>query len=402
MFGSNALPLPSPFAHERPLRLNGGEAQRPLPTGECRYLLLHPSAQNQRCPCQSFHFNRSAPGTNCECGHQACYHVHNDTHEKSTPPDAVNVLLDKINTLENKTKRLEETVQSERRNRENALHRERSMWEREVRILREALAPFYQSEKEMRRRMVEIEDRVEGNYDDHVRLRDRVVALDDAAMAVEKRVEELEGLRSKRRRVVRNHPADPPSLQDNYISSADDTFRRISSSNDGGSVHTPSSRALSPSGVPPPMPVEPQGPRSSGILNLVAEVPRPTAFLSLPQRLSPPQEEVRSSGFLRLDLDERLKERATEPPTQLLPRQAHAARITPPQDRPSPTTSIHSAMDRPPTASRTPPEPVNTKLPIVDVMVLSEQLSPRKRKHHLEHLALDVLADVTVASPLIH
>jgi hypothetical protein len=35
-------------------------------------------------------------------------------------------------------------------------------------------------------------------------------------------------------------------------------------------------------------------------------------------------------------------------------------------------------------------------------MILPENLSPRKRKHHLDHIALDVLADVTVASPLIH
>ncbi len=51
----------------------------------------------------------------------------------------------------------------------------------------------------------------------------------------------------------------------------------------------------------------------------------------------------------------------------------------------------------------TPAEPApSAKLPAIEVMVLPANTSPRKRKHPLDHLALDVLADVTVASPLIH
>lgn len=399
MFGSNALPLPPPFAREhRPLRLSA-ESARPLPTGECRYLLLHPSAPNQRCSCQSFHLNRSAPASICECGHQACYHVHRELNEKQPPSETLNAVLDKLNAVVDKVKRLEETIQNERTNRENTLQRERQMWEREVRILREALAPFYQSEKEMRRRVMEVEDRVEGNYDEHVRLRDRMVAVDDATMSIEKRVEELEGSRSKRRRVGRNHiQLQDPNLQNDYMSSDADNFRRVSSSNDGGSVRTPSSRALSPNAVPPP--VEAEGPRSSGILNLVAEQPRPVTFVNLPQRLSPPQEEPRSSGFLHLDLGERFKDKvAAEQATQVALRQA---RITPPQDKPSPAGSVHTNPEVPRMVNRTPPEPVTTKLPIIDIMVLPDNMSPRKRKHHLDHIALDVLADVTCASPLIH
>ncbi len=273
------------------------------------------------------------------------------------------------------------------------------MWEREVRILREALAPFYQSEKEMRRRTVELEDKVEGNYDEQVRLRERVVAVDDATMSMEKRVDELEGSRPKRRRVGRNNIHEPIMPSD-YISSADDNFRRISSSDNGGSVHTPSSRALSPNGVAPPPAVQAEGPRSSGILNLVAEVPRTVGFVNVPQRLSPPQDEVRSSGFLMLDLRERGKERASERAAHVAVHQA--ARITPPQERLSPVGSVHSNLDGPPMTSRSHTEPINTKMPLIDLMLAPENLSPRKRKHHLDHLALDVLADVTVASPLIH
>ncbi|KAJ9611548.1 hypothetical protein H2200_004732 [Cladophialophora chaetospira] len=251
----------------------------------------------------------------------------------------------------------------------------------------------------MRRRLLEIEDKVEGNYDEQVRLRERVVAVDDATMSMEKRVEELEGSRSKRRRVGRNS-INESVMQNDYVSSADDSFRRISSSNDGGSVRTPSSRALSPNGVAPPPPAETEGPRSSGILNLVAEVPRPAGFINVPPRLSPPQDEVRSSGFLMLDLGERVKDRGFEQLPHVAVHQS--ARITPPQDRASPAGSTQSNPDGPPVASRTPPNPVTTKMPIMDVMILPENLSPRKRKHHLDHIALDVLADVTVASPLIH
>ncbi|OAP61222.1 hypothetical protein AYL99_03423 [Fonsecaea erecta] len=252
----------------------------------------------------------------------------------------------------------------------------------------------------MRRRIVDIEDRVEGNYDEHVRLRDRVVAVDDATMSVEKRVEELEDFRFKRRRVSRNNTQDQPS-QNGYVSSDPDNFRRVPSSVDGGSVRTPSSRALSPNGTAPAPVPEPEEPRSSGILNLVAEMPRPGPFVNLPQRLSPPQEEPRSSGFLTLGLGERLKEKPiSEQVAQISIHQA--SQITPPQDRSSPSSSAKSNQDVPIKTIRTPPDLLHTKMPLIDVMVLPGNISPRKRKHHLDHIALDVLADVTVASPLIH
>ena len=391
MFGSNALSLPPTFAHEhRPLRLTS-ESARPQPTGECRYSLPHPSAQNQRCSCQSFHHNRSAPGNICECGHQACYHVHETNNEKQQSPETYNAILEKV-------KRLEETIQNERGNRENALHRERQMWEREVRILREALAPFYNSEKEMRRKLIDIEDRLEGNYDDQLRLKGRVDSIDEATMLLEKRVDEMEGARSKRRRVGRNQVHEE-TLQNGYVSP--DTMRRVSSSIDerSNSIHTPSSRALSPNGVATAT-TEHEEPRSSGILNLV-EMPRPTPPFNVSQRLSPAQEEARSSGFLTLDLAERLSQKSGSDHGQVVGQSI--ARITPPQDRPSPPSYSRSNPDIPvPRASRTPPENLSTKLPIIDVMVLPDNISPRKRKHHLDHIALDVLADVSVTRPLIH
>lgn len=397
MLQSGALSLPTTFAHEhRPLRLTSENA-RPQPAGECQYVLLHPPAQGQRCSCQSFHHNRSAPGNICECGHQACYHVHEMKNDKH--PDPLHAVVEKFGIMFDKVRRLEETIQNERANRETALQRERQMWEREVRILREALAPFYHSEKEMRRKLIDLEDKVEGHFDEQVRLRDRILAVDDVTMSMEKRVEELEGLRSKRRRVGRiQNPEEPPQV--GYISPDPATVRRVSSSIDERSVHTPSSRALSPNGAASSAPSEAEEPRSSGILNLVAEPPRPIPFSTLPPRLSPPQEEPRSSGFLTLEMPKRqIHQAASDQAARIALHQA--ARITPPQDRPSPTSSATSNVDGS-QAARTPPESISTKLPVIDVMVLPVNTSPRKRKHNLTHLALDVLADVTVASPLIH
>ena len=302
-----------------------------------------------------------------------------------------------MNFVADRLKRMEETIQNERGNRETALNRERQMWDREVRILREALAPFYNSEKEMRRKVMDIEDRLEGNYDEQVRLRDRVVTVDDIFMSLEKRVEELEGQRPKRRRVVRPQGPDE-TIQTGNISS-DNSVRRVSSSIDERSVHTPSSRALSPltNGIAPSN-IEVEEPRSSGILNLV-ELPRATPF-NFHQRLSPPQDEPRSSGFLTIDLADRLVQKAASERGLDV---AQRAIQTPPQDRPSPPGYARSDPEVP-RASRTPLENHrSTKLPLIDVMVLPPiNTSPRKRKHHLDHIALDVLADVSVASPLIH
>ncbi|EXJ79908.1 hypothetical protein A1O3_08193 [Capronia epimyces CBS 606.96] len=387
MFAPNSLSLPATFAHEhRPLRLTS-ESARPLPTGECRYP-SHPSTPNQQCSCQSFHHNRSAPGNICDCGHQACYHVHDTTIDKKQTLDTI------LEKQGDKIKRLEETIQNERGNRETALQRERQMWEREVRILREALARFYQSEKEMFKKLHDIEDKVESNYDEQLRLRDRVVAADDAAISTEKRLEELEGGRAKRRRLGLRTQAPEEPTQNGHTSP--DTMRRVSSSVDERSVHTPSSRALSPNSLAPVLP-EAEEPRSSGILNLV-ELPRPTS-LNTSQRQPTAQEEPRSSGFLNLDLAERHGQKAfsDHAPAGL----HHAARTTSPHHEPSPPSYANSdpGVLRP---GRTPPKVESGKEPVINVMVLPVDGSPRKRKHPLDHIALDVLADVTMASPLIH
>lgn len=267
------------------------------------------------------------------------------------------------------------------------------MWERDVRILREALAPFYQNEKEMLRKLHEIEDKFASSYDEQVRLRDRVTALDDSAMSLEKRLEEVEGARGKRRRLG-HAQVQEGATQNGH--GASDAMRRVSSSVDERSVHTPSSRALSPNGFASALP-EVDEPRSSGILNL-ADLPRPTT-LNASQHRSPAQEEPRSSGLLNLDLAERHGQKAVADHVHV--GLHHIARATPPRNHTSPPSYANSDPGVPRT-SHTPPKVENSKEPVINLMVLPVNGPPRKRKHQLDHIALDVLADVTVASPFIH
>jgi hypothetical protein len=296
----NRLPPPPFVPDHQPLRLTS-DAQRPLPAGECRFILGHP--QNGRCTCQSFHHNRSIPGSTCDCGHQACYHT--IVQEDILQATSAAAFEARIRQLETE------------------LRLERQMRERELRLLRETLQPFYQHLERTRLNVTELEDRVEANYDEHVRLRDRVVALDDSGMSLEKRIDDIEaeGSASKRRRVSR------------AVTNGDERHQRQSdelsmshSSHISGPVTFVASRSISPTGQhitghgtleygPMAAPAEREGPRSSGILNLV-QLSRTPPYHDLTsempsRRVSPPREyeEPRSSGFLALDLAERLARR---------------------------------------------------------------------------------------------
>ena len=326
----------------------------------------------------------------CDCGHQARYHLPDSTsYDQQRPYESIFVPSE--HALLERVKRLEEIVQNEREVRENTLQHERQVWEREVRILREALAPFYKSEQDMRRKLIEIEDRVEGNYDEQVRLRERLVAVDDANMTVEKRVEDLEISRGKKRRISQQHRQEDSILNGQPI----DDIRRASSNLDDRSVYSASSRAWSPNGNVPTM-SEGQEPRSSGILNLM-DMPRSTPHAA-PRRKSPPAHEPRSSGFLALDLAERFStsKQASEFVRDQTLRPMHPVvtghQNPPPYARSNPDASFER---------RSPirPRPVQNGLIANGVRMSSPDLSPRKRKHFA---ALDVLADVSVASPLFH
>lgn len=203
---ANTLPPLSALTSERHHLPPISPPTRPLPTGDCRFVLLHPSVHNQRCSCQSFHHN-GKPGTVCECGHQACYHAHSHPFEvqygvtvpRSNPPldSTLVALLERIQNLE-------QALANEKRSREESLRRETQLRDGQFRLLQQTLQPFKRKEVEVREKLVELEDRVEGNYDEQVRMMEKLIEVDDATMALEKRLDDHDDMPNpKRRRLAR-------------------------------------------------------------------------------------------------------------------------------------------------------------------------------------------------------
>src|SRR5450432_3859303 len=83
-----------------------GRDETHLPQGECRYLLLIPHTRSQRCACVSFSLNRLTPGSSCDCGHQACYHL-------PMKEDRI-AEREEIAELRQKVQRLEQLLEQER------------------------------------------------------------------------------------------------------------------------------------------------------------------------------------------------------------------------------------------------------------------------------------------------
>ena len=170
---------------------------------------------------------------------------------------------------------------------------------------------------------------------------------------------------------------------------------QVSTNLDERSVHSSPSHALSPNSIITGV-QEAEEPRSSGILNLM-DMPRSMPHAA-PKARPPPAYEPRSSGFLALDLAERLSnhKQASEP--------AGDFALPPPHQ-----TATGMNNSSPPYARSNPDASFERRSPIIPRPIKNgliangvSQLPPRKRKNYAEHLALDVLADVSVASPLIH
>lgn len=302
MFGPNPLPPPTSFGHEpRPLCLTA-ESARAQPQGGCHF--QHPSAQHQRCLCQTYQHNRLAPGNICDCGHSACYHSANNT-EPRLPTDRV------VSALVEKVKKLEELVIKERETRNNLISRERQTWEKEVRILREALAPFYRSESEMRRKLLELEDKLDMTGDEAARLKLKVSTIDDINTALERHLAESEIAKCRKRKASLGHDT-------NGVMSPDSNYTCSSSASDATSISLQrSSQPPSPKMPCPPPAAAMTSPRSSGVLNLTSgaryDHTHNVQSIHEAHRLPSPSSEPRSSGFLSIDLAERFRNQTIYP-----------------------------------------------------------------------------------------
>lgn len=317
-------------------------------------------------------------------------------------------------SLVNRIQRLEEALQQERTLRETALADERRARERDIRILREALHPFYRSEEEMRRKIVEVEDRTDGTYDEQLRLKHRIIALDDANMAVEKRLEEVENPKPKKRRTNRQNVNGV-----SYDLNSNSTDHSSTQPSSVGQMSPPSipSRGMSPRHLGRGL-AEPDEPRSSGILNLI-DFPHPPRIAPTSREVTP-REEVRSSGFLEISMAEQLVSKTSSASPRDATIVASPVRAHVPVPHPTPVL-------RQPTANAisTTPNATAAKYPVTmypvkssfamsptrSSFVMSPTKSPiaiypadslgRKRKWHDEMRPLDVLANLSAASPMV-
>ena len=297
MFTPSTLPPPPSYGRDpRPLRLTS-ELSRPQPQGGCHY--QSSSHTGQKCLCQTYHHDRALPGNTCDCGHSACYHSPTSTDRTISPDRIVSALVDKV-------KKLEEVVIKERESRNNILTRERQIWEREARVLREALAPFYQSESDMKKKLTQLENRLNNNYDEQTRIKDRIVAIDDASITLRNRVERYELAQgNKKRKASLSHEMNGVlSPRSNY------TYSSSSAASDTTSTSTQRSpQPCSPTDIPAPTLSTFDSPRSSGVLNLNTDhiYGNPRQRVAHNKQNLGVNNEPRSSGFLSIDLAERLR-----------------------------------------------------------------------------------------------
>ena len=279
-----------------------------------------------------------------------------------------------VSELQERVRRLEDALKQERDSRERAMMEERRARDREIRILREALHPFYRSEEEMRRNLIDIEDRLERGYDEHAHMQDRIINLDDAQMALEKRFEDLEPEHKRRR--TRNHSANGTSH-----SAARDLINGHESKSDSD-LHRPRPMALDASRMlhhTNSSAADPDEPRSSGILDLIHPQERQTIGL-LPPRQPSPVEEARSSGFLEISLAERLASRMAS---------------TPPSGPVGATWAVQAEAQRRRMSS------MHSGSTLEGADASSGDDVSKKRKRSNDFSPLKVLADLSAASPMV-
>jgi len=254
----------------------------------------------------------------------------------------------------------------------------------------------------MRRKLVEIEDRLDGTYDEQLRMKDRIVALDDANMAIEKRMDDAVAAKPKRRRTnyqngnqngTQNGNQNVNVVSHDSRSDVNDSTSVRSSSQGQLSPLTLSSGATSPYGTGL-VTAEPEEPRSSGILNLI-DFPERLQYARTPREATP-REEVRSSGFLEISLAERLASKFASNPSKDF------------------TTTNASLQVRGPHPSLYGRESAANLLPLISSQIeaankqntkTAAEVSPadsiaRKRKWD-EEMPLNVLANLSAASPMV-
>jgi hypothetical protein len=211
----------SPPRREKARGGGGGEGDEShLPKGDCRYILLHPELKGVRCACVGFALNRAIPGSTCDCGHQACYHVP-EKEASSVERHELEALREKINLLETELDRERHGGRGglvDRLGRlEEQLDKNKTENDAELKNLYRGIGGLWHNVGVLNKRTPYYDDHIEGLVDDVQRIGNRLIEIDDASMRVEDRVDALEtssttpvaSMRSRRRRA-----STPPSVLD--------------------------------------------------------------------------------------------------------------------------------------------------------------------------------------------
>ena len=182
-----------------------------LPKGDCRYILLHPEVKGLRCACVGFALNRTTPGSTCDCGHQACYHIP-EREGASVERSELEALKERISQLEEKLAQERYNARAELVERlgrlEEIVDRGNADTDTEIKNIHRTMGGVWHHVGALEKRIPQHEDRMEGLLDNVERMRDQFIEVEDASMHLEDRVEALENApnptgsgRSRRRKV---------------------------------------------------------------------------------------------------------------------------------------------------------------------------------------------------------
>lgn len=166
-------------------------SDRQLPRGECRYILPDMDAEGvrQRCTCVSFSLNQNVPGSLCGCGHQAWHHI-SEPAGKYVPLDEHIALLDKFRKLEEISRKLQEEVVKEKRERERAIRDTQTAHYQNMYHMRVYVDNNMQHIKtHADDRLERIEDKAAGASDDVEKLTKSVQELDEIVMRLEEKLD---------------------------------------------------------------------------------------------------------------------------------------------------------------------------------------------------------------------
>jgi hypothetical protein len=183
-----------------------------LPKGDCRFIMLHPEVQGQRCACVGFALNKQIPGSTCDCGHQACYHIREKEGE-SVERQEFDALKEKIQELEDK-ERYRDQLMERLGCLEELVDQRNADKDTEMKSVYRQMSGLWHNVGQLQKRVPHYEDHVERLDDAVERMRNQFIEVEDASMKLEDRVESLENastprasLQSRRRRA-----STPPSL----------------------------------------------------------------------------------------------------------------------------------------------------------------------------------------------